>query len=84
LAAALHRIAPRLGSHNARTALDALARGDRAAAVSTLLPYYDHAYAHRLARNGSMPYLISVDGADVHRAADAILAAVADAQAIAV
>jgi tRNA 2-selenouridine synthase len=78
LAAAVRRAAPRLSSHSATTALHALARGEREEAVSALLPFYDRAYAHRLARNGSTPCLIRVDGTDADRAAAAILACIAE------
>ncbi len=82
LAAAVRHSAPRLGPR-ARTALHALARGDREEAVSALLPFYDRAYAHRIARNGSAPCLIRVDGTDADRAAGTILACVAETLALA-
>jgi tRNA 2-selenouridine synthase len=85
LAGAVRRAAPRLGSGAASAALDALARGDREAVVDALLPFYDRAYTHRTAADRPpTSCLICVDGADVPRAAAAILAVVAAAPAVAV
>jgi tRNA 2-selenouridine synthase len=84
LIAAMRRAGPRLGAQRTRTALDALARGDRAHAVSTLLPFYDRAYAHRLDHIRGSACLCSVDGTDAARAAAAILARVSGSLALAV
>lgn len=83
LIAAMRRAAARLGAQQTRTALDALARGDRADAVSTLLPFYDRAYAHRLDQIRGSACLCTVDGTDAARAAAAILARVSDSLALA-
>jgi tRNA 2-selenouridine synthase len=84
LIAAIHRAGPRLGAQPTRTALEALTRGDRAHAVSTLLLFYDRAYAHRLDQIRESACLCTVDGTDAGRAAAAILARVSDALAPAV
>jgi hypothetical protein len=52
--------------------------------VSTLLPFYDRAYAHHLDQTCGSAWLCRVDGTDAARAAAAILARVPDALALAV
>ncbi|MBX2979058.1 MAG: tRNA 2-selenouridine(34) synthase MnmH [Flavobacteriales bacterium] len=58
LAAAVQRIAKRLGPQHAKAALEALASGDLATVARITLGYYDKAYAHGLAQR---------DAASVHR-----------------
>ena len=50
LASAFKKIAPKLGSDNASTALEALSRNDLATAASIALVYYDKTYAHGLTK----------------------------------
>jgi len=50
LASAFTKIAPKLGTDNASTALEALSRDDLATAASIALVYYDKTYAHGLTK----------------------------------
>ena len=55
LAAALERMAPRLGERRTRGARKAILDGRICDAVEALLPYYDDAYRHRVARLARPP-----------------------------